>query len=307
MKLSLALPFDQRTLHLELIEPEALIGFAAAIEKGGFDACYVTDHPFPTADWFRSGGHHTLEPLVALSFIAAATTTLKLHTNCYIPAYRHPFVSAKSIATLDRLSRGRLILGVAVGYLEEEFDGLGASFADRGHLLDEAIRQMRLAWTGEEINGEGEGYRTSGNVVLPTPHTTAGPPIWIGGNSRAAIRRAVEYADGWMPFPAPRAFADAVRTQNLTDRDGLAAEIRHVRELCERAGREAPLDVCFTPFSHPAGRDKFNPEAFIEEALALREIGVTWLSFHVPAPSVEQFHDHVAEFAETVVPVLKAG
>src|SRR5688572_27524502 len=142
MKFSLALPVDAPP-HGGEFHTHAITEVAAAIEVAGFDACFVTDHPFPPDAWVRDqGGHHAPEPLVTLAFAGAATTRLQLHTNVFLPQYRNPFVAAKGVATLDALSNGRVILGVAAGYLEPEFDAVGADFKRRGRALDESLDLM---------------------------------------------------------------------------------------------------------------------------------------------------------------------
>ncbi|MCW2889267.1 MAG: hypothetical protein QOE54_3330 [Streptosporangiaceae bacterium] len=303
MRFSLQLPVDRADPGREFHTPHGIAEMAAAIERAGFDACWVTDHPAPTAEWLSTGGHQTLDPFVALSFAAAATTTLRLHTNAYIPAYRSPFVSAKAAATLDVLSGGRLILGVAAGYLEGEFDALGVPFKGRGRLLDDAIRLMKLAWQGEEIREDGAGWTASGNVVLPAPVSKPHPPIWIGGNSRAAMRRAVALGDGWMPFPAPRRLAAAVGTEAIGGMDDLRRKLRDLAELSAAERRDRPLDINFQSFTHPHGKDRFDPRRFAEEVAELAEIGVTWMSVHLPAPSRAAFLDNVARFGDQALAV----
>ena len=118
---------------------------AAAVEAIGYDACFVTDHPAPDAKWLAAGGHHALDPMVASLFAAAATTCLRLHTHILVLAYRNPLLTAKSVLSLDVLSQGRLILGVAAGYLKPEFAALGVDFDERNELTDEAIDVLRAA------------------------------------------------------------------------------------------------------------------------------------------------------------------
>jgi probable F420-dependent oxidoreductase len=271
MKISLWLPTE---------EPTAIAECAAAIEQAGFDACFVTDHPYPPRPWLEHGGHRTVDPFVALAAAATATTTLRLHTHCYIPAYREPHLGAQAIATLQALSNGRVILGVAAGYLEEEFEGLGVSFAERGKLLDEALVTMQSSWAGE-----------SANLTMPS---IAPPPIWVGGNTEIAMRRAATF-DGWAPFPASRAMAAATRTADLSSLDTVAAAIARFRAI---ARPEA--DVCFAPFSHPAHKDVVDPAAFAAEARELAAVGVTWLTLHLPAPSPREFCASVAAFGREV-------
>ncbi len=292
------------SLELPVASPDALVKCALEIEDAGFDACFVTDHPYPSREWLTTGGHETLDPFVALSFAAATTRRLKLHTNCLIPAYRNPHLTAKAVATLDACSRGRVILGVAVGYLEAEFDSLGVPFAERGRQLDESLWAMKADWADER---RADGRRPDGspgsNVVTPRCVQQPHPPIWAGGNSAAAIRRAIAHGDGWSPFPATPRTAAAVDTASMTDIAMLAGAITRLHERTEAAGRTDRLDVCFTPFSHPGHRDIVDPIAFVAEAHALAEIGVTWLAFHLPAPSIAEFCDTVAVFGEAIAEV----
>jgi probable F420-dependent oxidoreductase len=278
------------SLELPIASPETLMAYAVEIEAAGFDACFVTDHPAPSREWFTTGGHSTLDPFVALSFAAAATRRLRLHTNCLIPAYRNPYLAAKSVASLDACSRGRVILGVAVGYLEAEFEALGVPFDERARRLDWSLGAMKAAWADAIVD----------TVVTPSPVQRPHPPIWVGGNSSAAMRRAIEHGDGWSPFPASVRTAAAVDTASMTDVVMLTNAIRRFQERAEEAGRTEPLDVCFTPYSHPGHKDIVDPQAFIAEAHELAGIGVTWLAFHLPAPSIDEFSDTVAAFGEAI-------
>jgi probable F420-dependent oxidoreductase len=298
---SLALPTDLVDRPDEFITADAVMTMARAAEAAGFAAVHVTDHPFPPADWVKAGGHHALDPLVALSFAAAATSSLRLHTNVFVVAYRNPFIAAKAVATLDALSGGRVILGVAAGYLEPEFEALGTSFERRGALLDEALAAMKQAWTGAPVEAKSDGWVAQGNAMLPCPVSTPHPPIWIGGNSRPAMRRAVRAAQGWAPFPAPPGVAKAVGTAELRERSDLAAALDGLSEEMERAGRIEPIDVCCTPFTHPHWRERLDPPVLLEEAGALAALGVTWLSIRLPSPSRAGFLENVERFGAEVI------
>ncbi len=146
MRVSVSLPVDKMDSGAEFVSGEAIAKMARAAEEAGFDACFVTDHPMPDERWLAGGGHHALDPFVALSFAAAATHRLRLQTHVLVAAYRNPFLTAKAAASLDALSNGRVILGVAAGYLEAEFAALGVDFAERNELCDAAIRTMRRGW-----------------------------------------------------------------------------------------------------------------------------------------------------------------
>jgi probable F420-dependent oxidoreductase len=272
------------SIELPVAFPESIADFAVTIERAGFDAGFVTDHPYPPREWLATGGHLTLDPFVALATAAAATTTLRVHTHCLIPAYRNPYLNAKAVATLDAISRGRVILGVAAGYLEGEFEGLSVPFAQRGQLLDETLRTMQDAWAD-----------TSPNSLTPAPVQKPRPPVWVGGNTEIAMQRAATY-DGWSPFPASPSMARRVRTADLADHDAVARAVARYRDLAR-----ADADVCFTPFSHPAYNDVVDPDTFVDEAHELARAGVTWLTFHLPAPSPAAFCDVVASFGAAVV------
>jgi len=206
--------------------------------------------------------------MVALSFAAAATTRLRLHTHILVLAYRNPLLTAKSVLSLDVLSGGRVILGVAPGYLKPEFAALGADFDERNELTDEAIDVMKRIWTDGKIEFEGRNFRTRGTTMAPPPVQRPHPPIWVGGNSTAAIRRAAERAQGWVPFPNPPGMR-AVRTPPLSDIDELGRRIAVLREHAASIGRTEPLDICFSPFER-------DPAAIVDEVHRLEALGVTW-------------------------------
>ena len=204
---------------------------------------HVTDHPAPDAKWLDHGGHHALDPFVALSFAAAATTDVKLLTNVYIAAYRNPFLGAKSIQSLDILSGGRLILGTAAGYLKPEFRALGIDFDSRGALLDEALDVLTKVLTGEDVAYEGTSFAARGVRLRPVPRPP--PPIWVGGNSKPAVRRAVSRAQGWAPFNT-FGYATASRTAEISTLDELESAIAWATKYAAEIGRTEPLDICFS-------------------------------------------------------------
>ncbi len=251
MRISLGLPTHRVDLGSEFVSAAAITELARAAEDGGFDAVYVTEHPFPDARWLETGGHHALDPFVALSFAAAVTERLRLQTNLVVLAYRNPFLAAKSIASLDVLSGGRTIIGIGAGYLEGEFRALGVDPAQRNELTDEAIRAMTAAWAGEEIRYEGAGFTAAGNVMLPRPAQTPRPPLWIGGNSRRAMRRVAELADGWIPMPttgmSESAVSSRLKTASIASTRVLADRIAELRQMFADAGRVGVPTVAFTP------------------------------------------------------------
>lgn len=293
MKVSLGLPTHRLDRAEEFLSAAAVAELALAAESAGFSAVFVTDHPAPPATWIEGGGHHTLDPLITLGFAAAATTTLRLQTNLYVPAYRHPLLSAKTIATLDVLSGGRVVLGVGAGYLEGEFAAVGADFEHRNDVLDNALRTMRAAWTGEV---------TDGVLSHPRPAQPGGPPVWVGGNSRRAIRRAVELGDGWVPMPSPARAAKALRTPGLESQEELAARIELLRELAAEAGRTQPLDIVFMP----SGLDMFakaSPDhaRVLDDVHTLAALGVTWATVTLPGDTRADLQREIEQFGDAVI------
>jgi probable F420-dependent oxidoreductase len=285
MRFALQLPTSQVFDGDEFVSGAAIAEMARAAEDAGLDAVAVTDHPAPPARWVAAGGHHSLDPFVALSFAAAATTRIRLLTQVVVLPYRNPFVLAKAAASLDALSGGRLILGGAAGYLEPEFAALGADFAGRNEASDEAIDVLRAAWRGEAVDLAGRCFLAKGTAQLPRPAQPNGPPIWIGGNTRRAIRRAVERGDGWMPFPAPAKFAGWTRTAPLESLADLRAGLVYAREHAAVVGRATPIDVCLVPFGFERGARGEDLAGLAALLPTYAELGVTWLAFDLPAPS----------------------
>ncbi len=305
MKLSLGLPTHRVDRFDELAGAGAISELTRAAEGAGFDAVYVTDHPFPGDRWLQSGGHHALDTFVALAYVAAATSTLRLHTNLFIAAYRNPFVSAKAVATLDALSGGRVILGIGAGYQEPEFAALGALFDERNELTDEAILAMRAAWSGDSVQMSGRHFDVPGNTMLPRPAQPGGPPIWIGGNSKRAIRRAVELADGWSPMPSPAKYSHRLRTPGLESLDDLRARIASAHAHAEAVGRTAPLEIVFMPLGLDMFRNaRVDPPAVVESVEALAEAGVTYAAINVPGDTRDDFLAAIAAFRDHVIPAV---
>lgn len=301
MRFALALPTDQVDLVEEFVTSDAIAECARAAESLGYSAVYVTDHPAPDQQWLDTGGHHALDPMVALSFAAAATTDLRLLTNIYVLAYRNPFLAAKSVLSLDVLSRGRLILGVAAGYLRSEFNTLGVGFDARNDLLDESIDVCVRVWTQDAVAHAGPGYRSRGTTMRPRPVSQPHPPIWVGGNSKRAIRRAVEKGQGWMPFPNPAAATRALKTPKLETIDELAVRIAYASEHAASIGRTEPLDICCAPMSLTHFRSgRYDSGQVADELGRLETLGVSWSPVWFPARTRAEWIDHAAAFMHDI-------
>lgn len=299
MRFSASLPTDRIDRAAEFVTQSAVAEIASAAEDAGFDACFVTDHPFPPHRWLHGGGHHALDPFVALSFAAAATSRLRLQTHILVLPYRNPFLVAKAALSLDVLCGGRVILGVAAGYLKGEFTALGADFAARQEVSDQAIRAIKLAWAGDDVHFDGRGFRAAGNSMGFRPAQRPHPPIWVGGNSRAAIRRAVELGDGWVPFPNTAAMSQYTRTPPLETLDDLARRIAMARAHAAAVGRSSPLDICYSLVS--MGSQALEPAAALDRVAQLAALGVTWLTVGFAAASRSEYIAALQGFARAVV------
>src|SRR5215510_12702739 len=191
---------------------EAQVAIAQKAEALGFDSLWVPDHVvLPTTIKSRYPYNDTgkfniqvaqgfLEPLAALGFLAGVTKRIRLGTWVLVLPHRNPIVTAKTFATLDVLSGGRMILGAGIGWMEEEITLLGAPFNKRGALSDEYLRAMKELWTNPDPQFEGQFVRFSGIKCEPKP-VQQPFPVWIGGHSVRAMRRVVELGDGWVAVP----------------------------------------------------------------------------------------------------------
>jgi probable F420-dependent oxidoreductase len=192
-------------------EPENAVGLAQLLEELGFESLWTVEHvvvpsgyqsPYPYSEDGRMPGGESVaipDPLIWLTYVGAATTTLRLATGILILPQRNPIVLAKELATLDRLTSGRLELGVGVGWLEEEFDAIGVPFEERGRRTDEYIEVLRKLWREDESSYDGAFTRFAPLKSFPKPASANGPRIHIGGHTLPAARRAGRLGDGFFP------------------------------------------------------------------------------------------------------------
>lgn len=302
MRISMALGLNQFNRPEEFMSVEAIGEMVRALETAGIDACYVTDHPAPSHSWLSAGGHSALDPFVQLTAVASLSTKLKLHTQIIVLPYRNPFLTAKAAASLDVISGGRLIMGIGVGYMKAEFAALGVPFEKRGALVDEALQAMKLAWTGEPVSFKGQLFDAQEVQLLPLPVQRPHPPIWCGGNSDKAIRRAVQYCDGWAPFPARGKLSAITGTDTLTSVAELADRIAFAKQLCADQGRTRPFDVCMVPFDMSLyNGTRLNAQAIIDQLGELAAAGVTWSAVALPQADRAQYIENVLWFGEEVL------
>lgn len=240
---------------------EFILMVAEAADRLGYHSIWTTDHVvFPanrvsaypyersTTGQFLHAGIAWLDPIAVMGVVTGATERVQIGTSVLIVPYRNPLVLANELATLDRLSSGRILLGVGVGWMDEEFEALGVPKRERGRRTDEYLEAMRLLWAGPgPTSFEGRSVRFQDVVLGTAPVRAGGPPVFVGGNSEAALRRAGKSGNGWMGFevfpdelPAAR---DAIqRAAKDSGRDPLEVTLSVVRGLVP------PFEVSnFTP------------------------------------------------------------
>src|SRR5712692_7880272 len=188
-----------------LATPDIIRGAAVRAEQLGYDSVWVSDHVVVPHANIVNFGETVFDPLVTLAVVAGATRRVRLGTTVLIVPYRNAVVTAKMIASLDALSGGRVVLGIGAGWVAAESAALGVPFAERGAMTDEYLAAMQELWTSHAPSFAGKYTRFGGLVFEPKPLQKPHPPIWVGGHSRAALRRAARVGAAWHPINRPRA------------------------------------------------------------------------------------------------------
>lgn len=295
--------------------PEPLAAIARRGDELGFYCMVAGDHilvpediesPYPyTVGGAFPGGEsgEYLEQLTLLTYLAGVTKRIRLVPSVMIVPYRPPLLAAKILATLDVLSQGRLILGVGVGWMEEEFLALGAPpFAHRGAATNEYLRAFVELWTSDNPTFEGKYCRFSNIQFRPKPVQKPHPPIWVGGQSRAAIRRAAELGNGWHPVGAIPAVP--------LEPEELAEKVALLHRYAERAGRDpAQLDVAMkTPLydtgsagGGPRRRFSGDPQQILQDIQAYSDVGVSHIIFDIRGAELNQALERLDWFAQEIM------
>ena len=196
-----------------------------AAEQLGYDSVVVSDHLCIPPDQTEGSGGRYLDVLASLAFIAGASERVRLGISVLVLPYRPAVLTAKQVATIQELSGGRVILGVGVGWMEPEFQALGVDRRLRGKISDETLRILRHLFTHEAEAYQGDLVKFPAFVFAPRP---ACPPIWVGGNGAAAIRRTVEFGDGWHP---------------MLSADKLKPALKGLKERLREAQRSEDIEV----------------------------------------------------------------
>jgi probable F420-dependent oxidoreductase len=298
---------------------EAYVAVAQAAERAGFGFLAVNDHiivpaslgsayPYTQGGQWAAAEHgHCFDQLATLSFLAGCTSRLRLLTSVMVVPHRPPIQTAKMLATIDVLSRGRLILGVGSGWMKEEFGLLGAPFADRGRATDEYLEAFKALWTMERPSYRGKHVSFADVIFEPKPAQKPHPPIWVGGESPAALRRAAKLGDAWYP-------GNNSQTKPLDTPARLGAAIADVRRMAEAAGRDpASLEVCLliqNPFEWTAQRTQDGSARRLftgssadmaADAAALEAAGVRHIALRLGGSSLQESLERIDRFASEVM------
>lgn len=279
-----------------------LVAVAQAAEAAGCSFVGVADHiAVPDNDYARHMSATWYDTIATLAFLAAHTERVRLLSLVYIAAYRHPLASAKSFMTLDRLSGGRVLLGVGAGHLEAEFDALGIDFSTRGHRLNEIIDALRDAFASPYTQFKGTFFDYQDMGLAPRPVQDA-IPIWIGGSSKPALRRVAERGDGWIPQGTPRA-----QIRDCVD---------YIRTHLDKVRPGAKLDLGFMPEGLYVGTPGWDvgpnttsgsPEQLAESLSETYRLGCNVLYVHFRSRSSSELCDQLAAFGRDVAPLLAQG
>ncbi len=306
-----------------LANAEDIRALAQRAEELNFDVLTVADHivvpqtigaNYPYSEtgefaWTADGSTDCMEQFTLLAWLAAATTSIRLLTSVIVVPHRNPLFMAKSLATTDKLSNGRVLVGCGTGWMREEFEALNIEdFDARGRVTDEYIRVMKALWTQDRADFHGEFIDFSGVASDPKPVQKPHPPIWIGGESMPAIRRTAALGDTWYPFGTnPKFRMDTIDTY-VARRDLLFAE-------AARVGRDpGTIGLAYncafyseTPQERPDGtRLAFtgSPEDRAADIAALEEAGVTTMILNLTSNDRSQMMERLQAFGEEVRPLL---
>ncbi len=288
-------------------------------EAVGLDSVWVSDHiivprhidsfyPYDPEGQFQTAPEQTyFEPLTALTFLAGCTERVQLGTSVLILPYRNVLLTAKIVSTLDALSNGRVILGVGVGWMEEEFVALGLdTYRQRGAVSDEYIQAFRELWTSDQPRFDGRHVRFADIGFAPKPVRQPHPPIWIGGHTMPAIRRAARLGDGWHPI--------GLRPPANLKPDEMQTEVARLHDEASKAGRN-PRDITISfraplAFSDTGGAER---QPLTGSAAAMQDdigryaaCGVSHMIFDLQTPDVADMRRVMERFAKDVMPGVRA-
>ena len=279
--------------------PDELAAVTLACEAAGFFYVGVCDHTFIPDRLAGAMSTTWYDTIATLGWLAGVTTGIRLLSHIYVVALRHPLRAAKEFATVDVLSGGRVICGVGAGHVAEEFDQMGPDFDHRGPATDEAIVGLAKGLAEEFPELAGPRWKAGGLGLKPRPIQTPRPPIWAGGSSPAALRRAARYADGWLPQSL------GPNVELLAELKGLRDDYRNGAPL-DIGGLSESLHVGAPPsgLQLPPGTVAGPPEVLAEYLRTFADAGVGQVQVRFPSRSVGELCDQIAAFGSDVAPLV---
>ena len=281
-----------------LDDPEDVIGIATFAEELGFDSVWVNHHVLHAGFILdRLGDKPYYDSLTVLTYAAALTKKVRLGTTVLVLPYLNPIVLAKSLATLDAMSGGRVTVGVGVGGLQHESDALSANFERRGAYTDESIAIMKELWTADDPQYSGDFYSFSGVKFSPKPVQTPHPPVWIGGQSNPALRRVANLGDGWHPTGLSvgdmgQRLASLKSRMETVGRDigDITLSIRQELDVLDTKGPDSDSPMIGTP------------EQLLDTIHGYASIGVSEMILTVGTADVDRIRRVMSAFADRVMP-----
>jgi len=287
---------------------------AQSAEAQGFDAIWSADRvvtPWRIETSYPYSENHEfivppdrpfLDSLTCLAFLAGCTSKITLGISVLVLPYRHPLYWTRVATSIERLSRGRLTMGIGVGWMEEEFAALGVSFKDRGKMTDEQLEIIQQLWTAEHASFSGQFYRIDDLAFFPKPLQQPRIPIWVGGKGQAAHTRPAKYGDAWFPYfvevtPAELKAGYAAVQHGAAE---LGREPEQVLLACCR-----PIEVTPEPVPQDERFLRGSPEQLVTALLAYEAIGVSHLALQFMAPRWPDRVEQIARFAQEVMPHLR--
>ena len=306
-----------------LADRDSLLAIAKRGEELGFSYIAIPDHiviprqigsPYPynaARKMVGAADGDCLEQLVLMSYLAAATTKLRLLTSIMVVPHRSPMFTAKALATIDVLSHGRVTVGCGVGWMDEEFQAVGAPpFTERGKVTDEYLRIFKTLWTQDDPRFEGKYARFQNISFLPKPVQKPHPPLWIGGESPAAQRRVVALGDAWYPIGSNPEFP-------LDTLERYTQALSRLRDEAGRANRDpASIELAYWANWYKEGRtntlDNGQRQLFTGsdadvagDIAAFRSLGVRHLLFNFVRSTLSESLSATDRFAAQVLPLVK--
>jgi len=301
MKFGTSLPLGKISPAREFQSLEAVKEIAAALESAGVAGASLTDHPAPASEWLHSdpAAHDSLDPFTGLAFIAAHTQRTRLVTNIVVLPYRNPFLTSKIASTLQVLSNGRLIMGVGVGYQKREFAALGVPFDRRGPLTDEALETIRAIWKGGAIDAKGTSFDAA--QVEPRPVPYPAPPIWVGGGSDLALRRAARWGDGWIPYFSTPTDDAIVSASSISSYHSFAEKIARLKDLRGQFRVTGTFDIAVVAPFRPRRLGEVSADQYLQFIGSVKDCGASWVWTLLPSPSRAGFVESIAWYGEEVI------